>query len=110
MKLLDYIIEEDISDSEERIDFKTVKNQHSAVENASRWGVLLKGVGSVTPGKKYKPSEVASKIKQNILTKASRYANQKPLRVVKPKAQPNRRTGMNSFVDLMALYKQQFDD
>lgn len=75
MKLLDYIIEEDISDSEERIDFKPVQNEHSAAENASRWSVLLKGVGSITRGKKYKPSEVAAKMKHNIVNKATRYAD-----------------------------------
>jgi len=38
-----------------------------------RWALLLKGVGSILPGMKYNPSNLAMKIKEMIETKNERY-------------------------------------
>ena len=42
-------------------------------ENESRWRLLLKGLGSICPGKRFSPTEVAIKMIRDIETKDKRY-------------------------------------
>lgn len=72
--LLEQIISQEIEDSIEPIDFDEVKNERSAEDNRIRWALLLKGVGSISPGTRYSPTDMASKLKKLIETKSERYA------------------------------------
>jgi hypothetical protein len=71
--LLELIAEQEITDSVEQIDFDDIDNGRTPEENRIRWALLLKGVGSVTPGLRYNPSAMAMKLKQLIETKSERY-------------------------------------
>ena len=42
-------------------------------ENESRWRLLLKGLGSICPGKRFNPTELALKMIRDVETKDERY-------------------------------------
>lgn len=63
-----------MADSIEPIDFDEIHNERSTEDNRVRWALLLKGVGSISPGMRYSPTEMALKIKNAIETKSERYA------------------------------------
>ena len=52
LSLLEHIIGQEVTDSNEEIDFSELINNHSISENEIRWKLLLKGVGSMT-GRRY---------------------------------------------------------
>lgn len=56
------------------IDFDEIDCEKSNEDCRNRWAALLKGVGSIMPGMRYSPSDVAGRIKQLIETKDERYA------------------------------------
>lgn len=74
----------------EQIDFDEIENERSAEENKIRWALLLKGVGSITPGMRFNPTNIALNIKNLIETKSERYAAAAALHPVVN----NKRTGM----------------
>lgn len=61
--LLELIADQEVTDSVEPIDFDDIDNGRTAEENRIRWALLLKGVGSITPGMRYNPSSMARKLK-----------------------------------------------
>jgi len=73
-------------------------------ENEARWRLLLKGLGSICPGKRFNPMQVAEKIIGDIETKDQRYVEYKAI------SRPARveTTGMNSFVDILQYYKKNY--
>lgn len=72
--LLEQIAAQEIEDSIEPIDFDEVINERSPEDNRIRWALLLKGVGSISPGMRYSPTDMALKLKKLIETKSERYA------------------------------------
>lgn len=62
--------------------------------------MLLKGVGSVSPGMRYSPTNMANKIRVAIETKSERYAAAAALH---PPA-ANKRTGMQSYINIVEYY------
>lgn len=72
--LLKQIAAQELDDSTEPVDFDEIKNDRTSDDNKLRWALLLKGVGSVCPGMRYSPTEMALKIKALIETKSERYA------------------------------------
>jgi hypothetical protein len=47
----------------------TIGNKMKFAENEARWRLLLKGLGSICPGKRFNPMQVAEKIIGDIETK-----------------------------------------
>ena len=73
-------------------------------ENEGRWRLLLKGLGSICPGKRFNPTEVALKMIRDIETKDQRYvAHYQPLSKGRAEA-----TGLHSYIDIMAYFKRMF--
>lgn len=62
---------QEINDPDEAIDFdpETIGNKLKLAENETRWRLLLKGLGSITPGKRFNPTQVALKMIGDIETK-----------------------------------------
>lgn len=74
-------------------------------ENETRWRLLLKGLASICPGKRFNPMQVAENMIGDIQTKDQRYVTEyqsmsRPARVES--------TGMHSFIDIMKYYKTNF--
>ena len=106
IQLLEGIAEQEITDPDEVIDFSpsTIGNKMKFGENEMRWRLLLKGLGSIVPGKRFNPTQIALKMIGDIETKDQRYvAHCQPLS--KPRAEA---TGMNSFVDILDYFKKHF--
>lgn len=61
--MLQQIGDLDHHDSGEQIDFDEISNQRSNEENKIRWALLLKGLGNISPGMRFSPSETALKLK-----------------------------------------------
>jgi hypothetical protein len=72
-------------------------------ENEGRWRLLLKGLGSICPGKRFNPTQVALKMIHDIETKDERYVAVQPLSKGRAEA-----TGLHSFVDIMAYFRTHF--
>jgi len=100
LKLCQMVGEQEISDMDEDPEFKAI-GAHRRSECMTRWDVLLMGVGGIRPGKRFKPSKMASKIAKEIESKNERYVAYKPA----PKKQ---RTGMQAFFDVQAYYKENY--
>lgn len=58
-------------------------------------------MGSISPGMRYSPTDMANKIRRAIETKSERYAAAAALN---PPA-ANKRTGMQSYIDIVEYYK-----
>jgi hypothetical protein len=67
------IADQEITDSFEQIDFDEFDNGRTSEENRSRWAILLKGLGSVTPGMRFNPSQMSLRLIELIQTKNERY-------------------------------------
>lgn len=48
-------------------------DDRSPEDNRLRWSILVKGLGGMMPGQRYKPSELAAKMIRDIETKHERY-------------------------------------
>ena len=58
--MLEQIVQQDIFEDEEQVDFDMIENGVPKSENRNRWILLLKGLCNIIPGVKYKPSEIAA--------------------------------------------------
>ena len=74
IQLCDCIADQEVYDSIELIDFTEIDNGRNPEDNHNRWATLLKGVGSIMPGMRLSPSDMALKIKHLIETRDERYA------------------------------------
>lgn len=86
------------------MDFDEISNDRSAEDNRLRWALLLKGVGSITPGMRYSPTDLALKIKILIETRDQRYA----LVEAQHQTAPKGRTGMQSYINIVDHYKAHY--
>ena len=62
IKLLEGIEDQEVSDNDEPIDFSPEAlgdNERTKEDNANRWNLLLKGLCSIVPGRRFKPSQLA---------------------------------------------------
>ena len=99
--LLKQIAGLDVFDSEEPLDFDEVANVRTPEQNRARWTLLLKGLGSVSPGMRFNPTKMALKLVQDIETKDERY-------VAHNATKKTQRTGMQSYIDIVDFYKKHF--
>ena len=69
------VADQEIAEPDEPIDFdpEVIGNRMKLGENESRWRLLLKGLGSVVPGKRFNPTQMALKMIGDIETKDQRY-------------------------------------
>ncbi len=60
-----------MTEPDEALDFdgKTIGNKMKLAENEGRWRLLLKGLGSICPVKRFNPTQVALKMIHDIETK-----------------------------------------
>ena len=79
--LLQGVVDQEVEECDEQIDFdpEVIGNSRLSSENEARWQLLLKGLGSTSPGKRYNPMELASKMIRDIETKDERYVAYQPL-------------------------------
>lgn len=75
IQLLKGIAEQEVTDPDEAIDFApaVIGNTMKFGENETRWRLLLKGLGSMVPGKRFNPTQTALKMIGDIETKDQRY-------------------------------------
>ena len=60
--MLQNIADQEVNEADEPIDFNgdMIGNERTQEENQQRWTILLKGLCSIGPGKRFKPSETAA--------------------------------------------------
>lgn len=68
IKLLESVVAQELSDADDEIDFSpdALANERSREANEARWHLLLKGLCALMPGKRFKPSETAMKMIEDI--------------------------------------------
>jgi len=106
ISLLQSIVDQEVSDLDEALDFcpKTVGNDNTAEENRSRWNLLLKGLASVMPGRRFSPSAMARKMIDDIKSSPERYVQW----AVPKNVARGARTGMNHYINIHSYYKEHF--
>lgn len=83
---------------------EAVGNENTAEDNRSRWNVLLKGLCSIMPGRRFSPSATARKIIDDIKSSPEKYVQW----TVPKTFAKNSRTGMNHYIDIHSYYKENF--
>ena len=88
-----------MSDADDPIDLSAdaLGNERSREENQARWNLLLKGLCALMPGQRFKPSETARRMIEDIRSQPERYVAWAVPKSVTTKRQ---RTGMNHYVDI----------
>lgn len=73
--LLEGIEAQEVNEADEAIDLdpEVVGNDRTKEENESRWNLLLKGLCSVLPGQRYRPSATARKMIDDIKSFPQKY-------------------------------------
>lgn len=127
LALLNFVSDEDlrgqdynlpISQSQSALDFSQFSDQlesKSHEQCRQRWFVLLKGLGSYTPGSRVQPSEAADQMIKLIKTKSERYTKEfsKPTEPqtdedkVNSILDPNR-LSKNEYIDIVQYYQLQY--
>ena len=102
--MLRNIVEQEVNEADEPIDFSgdMIGNERTQEENQQRWTILLKGLCSIGPGKRFKPSETAAKMIKSIKTSRDAYVPYVP----RPSKQ--RRTGMQTYINIHDYFKEHF--
>ena len=65
-----------MSDNDEPIDFSPEAlgdNERTKEDNANRWNLLLKGLCSIMPGRRFKPSKMARQMINDIRSSPEKY-------------------------------------
>lgn len=99
--LLLQIFDQDVENDKD-IDFDAIDNERTAQENLYRWTILLKGLGSVMPGQRFKVGEIVQKMVHDIETKAERYVP------FESKTGASSRNGRNQFISIVEYFRKHF--
>jgi len=107
INLLEAVDAQELSDADEPIDFdpELLGNDRTREANLARWNLLLKGLCALMPGQRFKPSETARKMIEDIKSQPERYV---AWAVPKNIATKRQRTGLNRYVDIHQYYKEHF--
>ena len=107
IKLLEGIEDQEVEDVDEPIDFSPEAlggNERTKEDNANRWNLLLKGLCSIMPGRRFKPSEMARWMIEDIKSSPEKYVQWAvPKAAIAPKKRA--RTGLNHYIDIHEYYK-----
>ena len=104
LTLLQGIADQEINEADEPIDFSSgaIGNKRTTEENRQRWSILLKGLCSIGPGRRFKPSQTAEEMVNNIKTQKDRYVP------YNPSASNGHRTGMQKYINIHDYFKERF--